>query len=235
MIRHMEIARHLRDGIASGRYEPGSTIPPLPELMREYGVSRETARHAVTTLASEGLVTPMQGVGTVVRDTSPVALAYRPERPSPLWTGYDELIQTSWHDFDPEVSELFGSDDYLHRRRYQWQGRQVAQTQDQWIPRSIVQAITDVGIVIDDPQTPPEVDIFTAMTRANQQPATVTETVAARMPDPDEAGALSVPPGVPVVIVVRITRGSDDKPLETSSFVGGSDRMSYTYQVPYRP
>lgn len=70
-VKHEEIAHELRQAIRAGEYPPGSTIPALPELMRRYGVARNTVRDAVNILTQEGLVTPQQGVGTVVRDTTP--------------------------------------------------------------------------------------------------------------------------------------------------------------------
>lgn len=233
-IKHEEIANHLREAIRAGEYPPGSTIPPLPELVRKYRVARNTVRDAVGALTQEGLVTPLQGVGTVVRDTTPVVLTLRSNETSPLWDGIDELVRAEWGSYSPEVSELFRSDDYLYRVRHQWRGEQVVQLHEQWIPRSAVNPIHAAGIVLDDPQNPPETDLYTAMTRAGMAPETLSETVAARAPDPDETRTMTMPPGVPVVLVRRITWDSNESPLETSMFTGSADRVSHEYQFPYR-
>jgi GntR family transcriptional regulator len=63
---YRQIAHHLRDSIASGKYGPGDKIPTEPELSECYGVSRITARQAVEHLVREGLVARKQGKGTFV-------------------------------------------------------------------------------------------------------------------------------------------------------------------------
>lgn len=234
-IKHEEIARELRSAIKAGDYPPGSTIPALPELMQRYGVARNTVRDAVSSLTHEGLVTPMQGVGTVVRDTTPIVLTLRPEETSPTWQeGYDELVQAVWNNPDPEVTNLFGSPDYLYRLRHQWRGEQIAQVHEQWIPRDVVESIRAIGVTLDDPRNPPEINVFTAMTRADMPPDMLSETVSARTPDPEEARVMAIPPGVPVISVLRITRSTSGRPLETSLYTGSADRISHGYQVPYQ-
>src|SRR5438067_13298461 len=51
------IAAGLRDEITSGALGPGALMPSEPELARDHGVSRQTARAALQTLEQEGLVT----------------------------------------------------------------------------------------------------------------------------------------------------------------------------------
>jgi GntR family transcriptional regulator len=62
--RHLEIERHLRELIASA--SPGDPLPSDAELCARFGVSRMTARHAVQTLAAEGLLYRRRGHGTFV-------------------------------------------------------------------------------------------------------------------------------------------------------------------------
>lgn len=233
-VKHEEIAQELRQAIKSGEYSPGSTIPALPELMRRYNVARNTVRDAIGALTQEGLVTPMQGVGTVVRDTTPILLTLREEHTSPTWPGYDQLVRADWGTFDPEVTNRLGTDDYLYRLRHQWQGEQVAQIHEQWVPRDVVEAVRAAGITLDDPQNPPGTDIFTAMTQAGREPSWLTETVVSRIPDPEESKTMAIPPGVPVILVQRVTVDAGSSPLETSLFTGSADRISHAYQVPYK-
>lgn len=233
-VKHEEITHELRQAIRAGEYPPGSTIPALPELMRQYGVARNTVRDAVSALTQEGLVTPLQGVGTVVRDTTPIVLTLRSEETSPTWHGYDQLVRADWGTFDPEVSRLFESDDYLYRVRHQWQDEQMVQIHEQWIPREVVEAIRAVEITLDDLQNPPDIDLYTAMTKCDRRPDMLSERVVARMPEPEEARIMAIPPGVPVILVLRVTRDSNGYPLETSVFTGSADRMSHEYRIPYR-
>jgi DNA-binding FadR family transcriptional regulator len=52
--------------IRSGELKPGDRVPPEPELMREFGVSRSVVREAVSRLQASGLVETRQGVGSFV-------------------------------------------------------------------------------------------------------------------------------------------------------------------------
>lgn len=63
---YLQIAQILRDKISNGEYPIESKIPTEEEIVKEYGVSRMTARHAVTQLVSEGLVYRVHGVGAFV-------------------------------------------------------------------------------------------------------------------------------------------------------------------------
>lgn len=98
----------------------------------------------------------------------------------------------------------------------------------------MVEAVRAVEITLDDLRNPPALDLYTAMTRASRRPDMLSERVAARMPDPEETRIMAIPPGVPVVLVLRVTRDSNGDPLETSVFTGSADRMSHEYQIPYR-
>lgn len=58
----------LRDDVLSGRYPPGSYLPPERELAAGYAVTRTSLKHAIVRLAQAGLLETRHGVGTRVRD-----------------------------------------------------------------------------------------------------------------------------------------------------------------------
>ncbi|MGQ0776682.1 MAG: GntR family transcriptional regulator [Pseudonocardiales bacterium] len=65
--QYRQVADLLRDGIESGEFDPGSSLPSEPELASRFGVSRVTINRAVQLLRGEGLVKVLRGRGTVVR------------------------------------------------------------------------------------------------------------------------------------------------------------------------
>lgn len=69
----------LGEAIVSGRYPPGSGIPPEPTLCEEFGVSRTVVREAIKSLVAKGLVSTGPKVGTRV------------------------LPEDDWNWFDPDV------------------------------------------------------------------------------------------------------------------------------------
>ena len=65
--RYQEIARQLREEVASGRYGKEGRMPSEAQLVRRFGVSRPTVARALRVLADEGLVERRAGSGTFVR------------------------------------------------------------------------------------------------------------------------------------------------------------------------
>ncbi|MFE6736551.1 FadR/GntR family transcriptional regulator [Microbacterium sp. NPDC057650] len=64
------VSEELLRRIISGEYSIGSLLPPEPQIVAEFDVSRPVAREAVKFLEAAGLVSIRQGEGTVVRQRS---------------------------------------------------------------------------------------------------------------------------------------------------------------------
>jgi GntR family transcriptional regulator len=60
------------------------------------------------------------------------------------------------------------------------------------------------------------------------------DDLTARMPTHDEAVELGLPPGVPVVQVVRTVLDSDDEPVEVQDSVMAADRHEFRYEEQMR-
>jgi GntR family transcriptional regulator len=67
---HDQIARVLRDRIATGVYPLSEMLPPEMLLVTEFEVSRHTVREAMKALVNEGLIERVPGRGTVVAPPS---------------------------------------------------------------------------------------------------------------------------------------------------------------------
>ncbi|MFJ9557890.1 GntR family transcriptional regulator [Nocardiopsis sp. NPDC101807] len=65
--RHRRIAADLRERIACGDLAPGDALPGEAALVRRYGVSRRTARQALSELEGAGLVIAVHGKGRFVQ------------------------------------------------------------------------------------------------------------------------------------------------------------------------
>ncbi len=68
----MHVAATLIAEIEAGTYGAGDPIPSDPELVRRFGVARETARRAVGVLRDRGLVETVWGRGSFVLPTTGV-------------------------------------------------------------------------------------------------------------------------------------------------------------------
>lgn len=65
-IKYIVIYEELKQHIINGDYQVGDSIPPEPELQKQYNVSRITVRHAIQLLVDEGYIQRIHGVGTIV-------------------------------------------------------------------------------------------------------------------------------------------------------------------------
>src|ERR1700750_2846792 len=84
---YARIAAELRDQIERGELRPGQRVPSTREITGRWGVAMATATKVLAALRQDGLVHPVPGVGTVVRDPGPEAgrppAPGRPARPGP--------------------------------------------------------------------------------------------------------------------------------------------------------
>jgi GntR family transcriptional regulator, histidine utilization repressor len=61
-----QVKAFIKGHIGSGQWKPGDTVPSESQLMTKFGIARMTVNRALRELASEGMVTRVQGSGTRV-------------------------------------------------------------------------------------------------------------------------------------------------------------------------
>lgn len=67
MFAYEKIYARIKENIDSRRWEEGGRIPNEMDLMRDFGVSRDTVRKALARLAREGYIYRKSGYGTFVK------------------------------------------------------------------------------------------------------------------------------------------------------------------------
>ncbi len=77
---YLQLASRLEALIAEGVHPVGSKLPGEEELARQYGLNRNTVRHALSLLARNSLVRTERGVGTFVRRSRLLAPIHRLDR-----------------------------------------------------------------------------------------------------------------------------------------------------------
>jgi len=240
-----QIADHLRQAIGSGRLNAGDQLPSEAQLMAHYGVARMTARNALRLLQDEGLTTAEHGRGVYVRARPPVRrlasdrfaqrhrkegnAAFLAEAAAAQSRPDVDMIRVSTARPPAEVAGMLrlGSSDktVVRSRRYLLDGRPV-ETAVSYIPADLAE-----GTPITDPNPGPG-GIYARLEEQGHTLERFTEEVTARMPSPDEARLLALPPGVPVFRLVRTAYDIDGRPVEVCDTIMAADAYVLNYDLP---
>lgn len=242
------MAAELRGAIERGEHMPGATLPKQTDLAERYGVNIKTVRAAVSLLESEGLVTPVRRRGTVVREQPPVRRLGIDRYAKSKWKFGDstavfadrEASGLGWKRGDQtqtvelvtppaRAAEVLGVDPavqvYARARTVRLENRPTHTLTSYY-------RVEDVeGTLLVDPTSGPagRGGGFAVLTLRGLEPHQVTETVLARMPTPDETQTLELPAGEPVMILERIVRTKEGRPVEYATGVHAASRFAWTY------
>jgi GntR family transcriptional regulator len=202
-----QVADHVRDEILNGTYQPGQPLPSEEALSTEFGVSRPTIREGIKTLVAEGLVEVSRPRGTIVRD--PFG---RPPR-TELHNGSSIREDGGWTDAEEptfyranataDQADLLGipSGEPLLVRAVIEQSDGIRRASRLYLPFSFAEHTPWA----DNPHLPPASQLYDHFAREGMT-LTWTEHIRARMPIGDESTDLTVPPGIPLLIVLRLTQ-----------------------------
>jgi GntR family transcriptional regulator len=244
---YRQIADRLRAAILSGQLGAGAQLPSERALMDTYRAARGTVRQAIAALRAEGLVDIEQGRGAFVRRRPPVQrkaydrfarrhrdagkAAYTVEMEEEGRRPEVEVLEVAPGPAPAEMARLLqvpeGSQVLIRRRRYLADG-QPMELATSYLPWELVR-----GTKITETDTGPG-GIYARLEEMGHQLKRFTEDVRARMPLPEEARALQLPPGVPVFALVRTAYDVEDTPVEVCDTVMAADRYVLSYELPAR-
>jgi DNA-binding GntR family transcriptional regulator len=76
---YRQTADEIRERIENGVYKPGSRLPSIDELVKDFSASTITIRRAISELVREGRLIPQQGRGNFVADRRPISRRIGPD------------------------------------------------------------------------------------------------------------------------------------------------------------
>jgi GntR family transcriptional regulator len=221
------IADELREGIRTGRYGEGGQLPSENDLAKRHGVARATARRALEAVQAEGLATGRAGAGVYVRTFQPVRrraarrlAAEQWGTGQPIWdadAGDREYVvdQVQVHEEPAEAAIAaalaipVGSRVWTRSRRYLIDDRPV-QLAVSHLPADLVDGSP---ITWSDPGPG---GIYARLRDLGAAPTRFREEIRTRMPTHDEATALQLARGTPVVLIARTALTADSRPVEVN-------------------
>ncbi|WP_344961571.1 GntR family transcriptional regulator [Streptomyces thioluteus] len=233
---YQQVAAEIRKAIASGEFPPGAPLPSETQLIERYKVSRPTVRNAIAALRSEGLIDVVHGKGSFVRAIPAPALTINRSISRQdgvftlghIWEAAEEptVYRTETTAATGNLLELaegealFGADRLLTDPATHARARH----------RTLIPFATADGTPLaDTPDASPE-SVYTVLTEAGHE-LTWTETVSARMPQPDERATLELPEATPVIVATRITHGTDGQALILEELVTSATQAQFTYRL----
>lgn len=226
------IAATLSDEIARGHYSVGQKLPTEAELSARFGVNRHTVRHALATLARDGLVHARRGAGVFVAAVPtdyPLGRRVRYHqnlRAAGRLPG-KEILALATRAADTEEAEALGLAPAAPVHVYD--GLSLADGQPVAVFRSVFPAarfpdlprhLAEVRSVTMALARQGVADYTRASTRLSALPATATQALHLRIPE-----------GAPVLRTIGINVDSDGRPIEYGHTWFAGDRVTLTLEA----
>lgn len=222
--RYKEIADDLRAKIHSGELAPGETLPREKALMEELGVAQSTVRQAYSVLRAEGLIESRQGSSVKVRAYKPIIRNAAKRLSADVWMSGRSIWDIDLDERRPEVQTEVDKIDAPERiaailgqagrvcrrqRRFSLDGQQL-QLSTSYFAADLAELAG-----LDRVDTGPG-GMYARLAEVGRKPVEAREQTRARMPSPDEAEALGLGDGTPVIIIVRTVADEAGRILEVN-------------------
>lgn len=211
--------------------------------MDRWGVARQTVQNAVDQLRAEGLVDSVPGRGWRVTRRPPIRRLARnrlsrAERKAGRGAFLSDAAEGGWQpDVAVEVgrrtvtgriADLLGlaeDEEVVVRARVMRADGRVVQLATSYFPAALA-----AGTAIERPDTGSG-GVYARLEQLGYPLTHFEEAVGARAPRPEEATALGIPYGYPVLVVTRIA-WSDGRAVEVNEMVLAADRYELVYELP---
>lgn len=229
--RYYQLKEIMREKIRTGEWKPGDLIPSERELGEQYGISRMTARQAITELVNEGLFYREQGKGTFVSRHKITQQLIR-------LTGFTEDIKARGQRPGTRVvsAQMCAADDTTAERLRIKPGLQIFCLQRLRLadnePLAIESAqISFMGCEKLLEENLEENSLYRLLETKYGLPLLEAEQeLEAGLVGTEEAQLLNLPPGSPVLFIRRITYTERNQPIEYArSVYCGNKYTFYTH------
>jgi GntR family transcriptional regulator len=224
---HAQIEEWLEGAIAGGRLAPGDRLPPERELAGKLRVSRMTLRQALASLERRGLLARRVGRegGTFV-DEPKLELAGLSALSDQLrglgLAAGARVLSAQERAATPAEAAVLGHDAVFEIRRVR-----LADGVPLALERNVFPADAFPGLL----EAPLDGSLYALMReRYGEAPVRAVERLEPTLARLEEAEALGVAPGQPLMLVERIAYGSSGRALELSHDVFRGDRTRVVWE-----
>lgn len=229
-----QIYESLREKIETEELAPNATVPPIRQLMEEFGAANHTVQRAMRELRAAGLVITSPSSKTVVRDRPKLverSIVYTraPAQGESIDYGAKtELLQLAEVPARPYIAELLeveaGTSVLMRRRLMRRDG----------VPTEIVASFypTDIAAGTElASERPLKGGSPGALKRLGYECEKSPEWVHARLPLRSEVEILQTSPESPVLRLLRAIRTASGRPVEAIEMVMKGDDVVLFYDL----
>jgi GntR family transcriptional regulator len=225
---YLQIARHYRQRIERGELQPGQPLPSVRDMADLWKVAHTTANRALKALQAEGLVQSTSGAGTVVTQAAPTAeslITHLRETGSFYPPGYRSVItDTRTAPATTHVANALGlepGEQVITRSRIVYD---AAGTPIEYSTNYVRAEFAEVApaLLLPAPIVNGTLGYLEAQT--GRQATTGCDQYAAFAADPDQAAALNLDVGAPILIERHWSTETDGTVLDYAESVEPGER-----------
>jgi len=224
-LKHVQVREYVRDLL--GDSTPGTPAPSERELVQKFGVARMTVRQAMDALVAEGLLERIPGRGTFVakpRNQVGRLLSYTAEMQRRGLLAESQTILARREQAGPGVAralDLTEGDAVIHWKRLRRADGSPMCVEDAYLNEVLLPGFLQSGM---------PTSLYHSLAMRGMRPTWAEDSVTADLPTHEEAQALEIAPGTPVLRVSR-RAVAGDKVVEVSRSVYRADRFTLYVQL----
>lgn len=210
---YLQLYEKLKHNITSGQWEENTMIPTELDLMKSFGVGRETVRRAVLKLVNEGYLYRQRGRGTFVCRTRPedgleqlvsftaemVARGYRPG------TKVLEHRRCQPDEESRSVLNLSPAQEIIYIKRLRTANQLAVAVEESFLDPAVFGAV-------DEEKLSGSFYHYLVYDK-NIKPGRIMQEISSILADSDTARLLEVEPGHPVLQLTRLMYVAEGRPF----------------------
>jgi GntR family transcriptional regulator len=232
---YTQIRELLRERILHGQYKSHAQMPSENEMVRAFGVSRITVRQALTDLQKEGLIFKIHGKGTFVSKPKATQDLRRLE-------GFGEAMAGSGHETFSRVLghrvlragklvsarlRIAERDEVMELKRIRFLDREPISLDVTYVPLALGERLVREDL--------PHRDIFVILENDYGYPLGNADLcIEAVVADTEQAAALKIEEGSPILRIERLTFTADGTPLDFEFLYYRGDAFQYRLRIERR-
>ena len=215
---YWQIKESILKEITSGKLKPGDKILSEPQLKEKYGVSRLTARSAVTELVNEGYLVRKQGYGTYIQkprieNSQERFKGFKSDMEDKGFIVRSEILETEKipaPDFIQSSMELNKEDMVFKIKRLRFANNEPIVIHESYIPSVFCPDLLQFDFGKESLYS-----VFSS--RYKKIILNATEHLEAISADKDTASYLEIKKGDPILYIQRTSFIQDNKPSSTAA------------------